>query len=76
MANGRSPFKSTWVFQSNVRNSGKWTFLRPELRQPPNTYEMWRDWYINCSDGIGFGILKRWNGTSWVECTKFKVHAF
>ena len=37
--------------------------------------EMWQSWFMG-SDGIGFGLIKRWNGTTWVISNNLKVHAF
>ena len=65
MTTGRYPFKTAYGFRANLANIH---YGRAEAA-------MWGPWFFG-TDGIGFGILKRWNGTSWVENTKMRVHAF
>ena len=71
---GRFPYKSAWAFKGGVR-SGRLDFLRTEVRTERNNPTMWQDWFLG-TDGIGFGIIKRWNGTAWLVCNKLRVHAF
>ena len=68
-AKGRFPYNSAYGFKAKISN------LRQQVREPLNTYALWQDWFLG-SDGIGFGTFKRWNGSIWVECTKFNVNAF
>ena len=75
MANvGRYPLKSAWSF-GRCRKSSRLEILRNRTDSPYNNPTIWQDWFLG-SDGIGFGIIKRWNGTAWVENTKMRVHAF
>ena len=70
---GRYPLKSAWAFKRG--GSGKLALLRTEVRSPENVPDMWQAWFLG-SDGIGFGILKRWTGTEWLANNKMKVHYF
>ncbi len=73
MSLGRYPFNSAFAFRR--KGSGKLALLRTEVRWPENVPTMWQNFFLG-SDGIGFGIFKRWTGTAWVENTKMKVHYF
>lgn len=73
MANGRYPLKSAWAFRRG--GSGKMALLRTEVRSPENEPAMWQDWFLS-SDGIGFGVIKRWNGTAWIASQDIRVRWF
>lgn len=75
--NGRYPFKSAWSFKRRITGS-RLDILRTQTSNPQNGgKDMWLDWFFS-DDGIitGFGVLKRWTGTSWVESPNIKVHYF
>lgn len=64
MTTGRYPLRTAYGYRASLAMTGAY-----------GTTSMWDEWFFG-SDGIGFGILKRWNGTSWVVNNKMKVHAF
>lgn len=75
MVNGRYPFKSAWGFTNGKRSSNRLALLRNEVKQPKNEPTMWQNWFFG-PDGIGFGVLRRWTGSSWITAQNIRVRWF
>lgn len=68
MTSGRYPFNTAYTYKLSLAKLLNNDYTNSNI-------SMWYAWFLG-SDGIGFGIIKRWNGTSWVAANNLKVHAF